>query len=247
MRRCFLFLASLIGLVLVVVAGCGGPKPGSQKAAEQQVQKEMEKGVQEALRDPAQAGKAQGNVTARYKLGEEFTITFGMTEWVSEGGVTKGVSREGKSRVKVNGWEMKDKAGSETPKNGAFLVVNLTIAGDAANKGKNPNNMVTPRDFGVVGTDSAPKFSVVDAGGRQYKYDNINSSAFNSGSGELGKPSPPKRLGDVKIDDPGPKTLNIAFDVPRDLTRPVLWIECVRMSKQKEVYEVDLGPPAGQK
>ncbi|MGQ9825431.1 MAG: hypothetical protein ACUVSK_10635 [Desulfotomaculales bacterium] len=238
MRRCYKLFALLAGLALVAAAGCGGPKPGSQKAAEQQVQKEMEKGVQEALRDPAQAGKAQGNVTARYKQGEEFTITFGLTEWVSEGGVTKGVSREGKARVKVNGWEMKDKAGSETPKNGAFLVVNLTIAGDAANKGKNPNNRVTPANFGVVGTDSAPKFSVVDAGGREYMYDNWHSRSFNNAS---------RTLGDIKTDDPEPKTLNIAFDVPRDLAKPVLWIECVRMSRQKEVYAVDLGPPAGRK
>lgn len=239
MRRYFSLSALLIGFALVVVAGCGGPKPGEQKKAEQQVQKELEKGVQEALRDPAQAGKARGNVIARHKPGEEFTITFGMTEWVSEGGVTKGVSREGRGRVKINSWEMRDKAGSETPKNGAFLVVNLTIAGDAANKGKNPKNMITPRDFAVVGTDSAPRFSVVDAGGRQYMYDHYHSASFNV--------SRTRRLDDVKTDDPEPKTLNIAFDVPRDLARPVLCIECTRMSKQKEVIEVDLGPPAGQK
>jgi len=86
----------------------GGPKPASQKAAEQQVQKEMEKGVQDALRDPAQAGKAQESVTARHKSGEEFTITFGMNEWVSEGGVTKGGPKEGKGRVKINNWEMRE-------------------------------------------------------------------------------------------------------------------------------------------
>ncbi|MCL6449238.1 MAG: hypothetical protein K6U04_14010 [Armatimonadetes bacterium] len=149
--------------------------------------------------------------------------------------------------MKINSWEMRAKAGDENPKNGAFLVVNLTIAGDAANKGKNPNNMVTPRDFGVVGTDGAPKFSVVDAGGRQYIYDNWHSRSFNNVSGDWGKPLPPRTQGDVKTDDPEPKTLNIAFDVPRDITKPGLQIECVGMSKQKEITEVDLRLPASKK
>ncbi|MGQ9532614.1 MAG: hypothetical protein ACUVTQ_07410 [Desulfotomaculales bacterium] len=231
-------------MVLVAVAGCGGPKTGGDRKAEQQVQKELEKGVQEALRDPSQAGKAQGNVTARHKAGEEFTITFGMTEWVSEGGVTKGVPREGKARVKVNGWEVRDKAGSEAAKNGAFLVVNLTIAGDAANRGQSPGNRVTPVNFGAVGTDSAPKFSVVDAGGKQYTYDDWNSRSFNNVSGEGGKSRPPRTLGDVRTDDPEPKTLNLAFDVPRDLAGPRLRIECIGTSRQREVSEVDLGTPA---
>lgn len=243
MTRRLLLLCLLAGLVLGTVTGCGGPKAGGGGIGEQQAQKELEKGVQEALRDPSRAGKAQGNVTARYKAGEEFAITFGMTEWVSEGGVTKGVPREGKARVKVNGWEVRDKAGSEAAKNGCFLVLNLTIAGDAANRGKSPGNRVTPVDFGALGTDPAPKFSVVDAGGKQYASDDWNTRAFNNVYGEGGKARPPRTLGDVRTDDPEPRTLNLAFDVPRNLAGPRLWIECGGVSRQREVTEVDLGPP----
>jgi len=236
----FKFLAVMVVfMLLTVLASCGGSKQVKQEIkpekVEQAIKKELEKGVQEALRNPEQSRDAQGNVTARHQLGEEFTIPFRVSKWESEG---KKVSRECKSRVKINGWEMRDKAGTNTPKNGAFLLVNITIAGDADCKDFSKQGsflVVSP----LVDTAEGPKFTVVDAGGSQYVYDFKRGVYFNNSS--------PKDLGSVFIFDPNPKTLNMAFDVPPGIAKPRLRIEFIKISNQKEIIEVDLGSPAGNK
>ncbi|MCL6449479.1 MAG: hypothetical protein K6U04_15295 [Armatimonadetes bacterium] len=234
------FLAVMVVFTLLTsFAGCSRPEQAKQEIkpekVEQKIKEELGKGVQEALRNPEQPRDAQGNVTARHQLGEEFTIPFRVSKWESEG---KKVSRECKSRVKINGWEMRDKAGTNTPKNGAFLLVNITIAGDADLKDFSPQGtflVVSP----TVDTAEGPKFSVVDAGGSKYVYDFRRGVYFNN--------SPPRDLGSVFVVDPNPKTLNLPFDVPPGIAKPRLRIEFIKISNQKEIIEVDLGSPAGNK
>jgi hypothetical protein len=242
------FLAVMVVFTLLTsFAGCSrvGTSETRDKPekVEQKIKEELGKGV-EALRNPEQPRQAQGNVTARHQLGEEFTVPFRVSRWKSEG---KKVSRECKSRVKVNGWEMRDKAvtnvGTKTPKNGAFLLVNITIAGDADLK-----DFSRLGDFMVVSpmVDIAegPKFSVVDAGGSQYVYDFRSGGYFN---GILANNSNPNDLSFVSLSDPNPKTLNLPFDVPPGIAKPRLRIEFINVSNQKEIIEVDLGSPAGNK
>lgn len=234
------FLAVMVVFTLLTsFAGCSGSERAKQEKilekVTQTVKEDLEKGGQEALRNPEQPRDAQGNVTARHQLGEEFTIPFRVSKWESEG---KKVSRECKSRVKINGWEMRDKAGTNTPKNGAFLLVNITIAGDADLKDFSKQGsflVVSP----LVDTAEGPKFTVVDAGGSQYVYDFKRGVYFNN--------SPPRDLGSVFVFDPNPKTLNLPFDVPPGIAKPRLRIEFIKISNQKEIIEVDLGSPAGNK
>ncbi|MCL6479999.1 MAG: hypothetical protein K6T65_16665 [Peptococcaceae bacterium] len=230
----------LVFILLITLAGCGGSKQAEREAKQEKVgeviKKELGKGVQEALQNPAQSREAQGNVTAKYRVGEEFMVPFRVSKWESK---DKKVSKECKSVMKINGWEMRDKAGKEIPKNGAFLVVNITIAGDAECKDISELGtflVVSP----LVDTAEGPKFSVVDAGGKQYVYDFKRGIYVND-------PLAPSDLGDVFVKDPKPKTLNMAFDVPSDIAKPKLWIECIKMNNQKEITEVDLGSPGNKK
>lgn len=234
----------LLSLMLVGTYGCNKPQPTTKQEAEQKVKEELQKSLNKALSDPSRASQAGDKVTARYQLGQEFAVNFAISEWVSENGVTKPVPRKGKARIKVINWQMQAKAGDESPQNGAFMVVNLTITGDAANAGKRSGSIVTPRDFGAIGTESAPKFSVVDAQGQQYKYDSWHTRSFNVSTG-WGS-TVPRSLSDINIDETRPRTINLNFDVPQNISQPRLRVECTRLNNAKDVFEVELGAASGQ-
>lgn len=218
----------LVGTVGVIMFGC------TPNALKEGIEKSVQRNLSELGKDSSGARNDGAQVVARYRLGQEFTITFAMTEWKQEGGVTKGLPKEGKARVKVNCWEMRKQAGDEVPANGAVLVVNLTVAGDAGNANQyNPKGLVNPWTFGETGATPAPTFWVVDAKGRIYPQSDWLSWRLNDSQGV-------RTLSAIYTTDPQPKTLNLAFDVPPDVTQPRLRIEIIALTGSKRAVEVDL-------
>lgn len=43
------------------------------------------------------------------------------------------------------------------------------------------------------------------------------------------------------VDETQPKTINLAFDMPRNISEPRLRVECTRLNNVKDVFEVELG------
>lgn len=70
----------LVFILLITLAGCGGSKQAEREVKQEKVgeviKKELGKGVQEALQNPAQSREGQGNVTAKYRVEEEFKVPF---------------------------------------------------------------------------------------------------------------------------------------------------------------------------
>lgn len=111
-------LKTLVLLLLVMFVagfsiGCG---PG-KKDVEKQLQKEGEKAVAEALKDPSKAEKSQGKPDHLYSPGETFTVNFRMREYGQQT-----TQHEGKAQIRVNYYRFLEQAKNEKPVNGAFLA-----------------------------------------------------------------------------------------------------------------------------
>lgn len=193
----------------------------SKKDVEKQLQKEGEEAIAEALKDTSKAEKSQGKPDYLYNLGETFTVNFRMREYEKQT-----TQHEGKAQIKVNHYRILDQAKNETPVNGAFLAVNITLVGSSENKG-------FPISFDQLGTDPSPQYYLVDAGGKKYKTNTWNTKTVND--------TRPKSLGDINIKETTPKTLNIAFDVPKDIADPRLRIEWYNLQGAQKSAEIPLG------
>lgn len=162
---------------------------------------------------PPVPGKVSGDVPGNCRPGEELEIVFRMRQYGEKTTVTGG-----RAWVRVNDWSKSD-LGGEGKVQWSLLKVNLTVRGDAGNKG-------FPLNFAGTGPDLAPWFFIMDAEGRIYVEDRRLSE---------------KSLGEVPVQATAANTLNLAFVVPKEIAGPGLWVQWFGLDGNIETAVIDLG------
>lgn len=169
---------------------------------------------------PPVPGKVSGDVPGNCRPGEELEIVFRMRQYGEKTTVTGG-----RAWVRVNDWSKSD-LGGEGKVQWSLLKVNLTVRGDAGNKG-------FPLNFAGTGPDLAPWYFIVDAEGRTYREDRGLSIKPNR--------YPPRTLGEVPVQATAANTLNLAFVVPKEIAAPRLWVQRFGLDGNIETAVIDLG------
>lgn len=171
------------------------------------------------LAAPPVPGKVSGDVPGNCRPGEELEIIFRMRQYGEKTTVTGG-----RAWVRVNDWSKSD-LGGEGKVQWSLLKVNLTVRGDAGNKG-------FPLNFSGTGPDLAPWYFIVDSAGRTYKEDLYLSEKSNR--------HPPRKLSEIPVQAREGHTLNLAFVLPKEVSGPQLWVQWYGLDGNIETAVIEL-------